>query len=93
MVKDKTLKISEGSHRQLKLIATSKGVSIKTYLEKIITELYENFQGIDTLPLSEEEKEDLKVSEEDIKAGRIYTLEDVINEDSETNWHCKEEYK
>ncbi len=85
MVKDKTLKISEGSHRQLKLIATSKGVSIKTYLEKIITELYENFQGIDTLPLSEEEKEDLKVSEEDIKAGRIYTLEDVINEDSETN--------
>ncbi len=85
MVKDKTLKISEGSHRQLKLIATSKGFSIKTYLEKIITELYENFQDIDTLPLSEEEKEDLKISEEDIKAGRIYNLEDVINEDSETN--------
>jgi hypothetical protein len=83
MVKDKTLKISADSHRRLKLIATSEGVSIKSYLEKVIMNLYENFQEIDTLPLSEEEKEDLKTSEEDIKAGRVYDLEEVINEDKD----------
>jgi len=83
MVKDKTLKISTDSHRRLKLIATSEGVSIKTYLEKLIMRLYENFQDIDILPLSEEEKEDLKISEEDIKAGRVYNLEEVINEDKD----------
>jgi hypothetical protein len=81
MVEDKTLKISTDSHRKIKLIATSEGVSIKSYLENMITSLYENFQGVDTLPLSEEEKEDLKTSEEDIKAGRVYDLEEVINED------------
>ena len=80
---DKTLKISTDSHRKLKLIATFEGVSIKSYLEKLITDSYENFQGIDTLPLSEEEKEDLKTSEEDIKAGRLYDLEEVINEDKD----------
>lgn len=45
--------------------------------------LYENFQDIDILPLSEEEKEDLKISEEDIKSGRLYDLEEVINEDKD----------
>lgn len=84
MLKDKTLKISADSHRQLKLIATYEGVSIKTYLEKLITGLYENFQDIDIMPLSEEEKEDLKISAEDIKSGRLYDLEEVINEDKDS---------
>ena len=80
MFKEKTLKISLDAHKRLKLLSTHSGISMKSYLDKITKLLYDELMGIDTIPLSEGEKEDLKLSEEDIKTNRIQTLEEVIEE-------------
>jgi predicted DNA-binding protein len=79
-VKEKTLKLSTESHRKLKILSSDKGLSIKSYLNNLIHRLYEEYQGIDTLPLSHEEMEAVRLSDEDIKAGRVQTLEEVIQE-------------
>lgn len=80
LAKEKTLKINDDTHRKLKTLSSAKGYSIKHYLDKVIHNLFEEYQGIDNLPLSEEEKEAIALSDEDVKAGRIQTLEEVIQE-------------
>lgn len=82
-VKEKTLKLSPESHRKLKTLSSDKGLSIKSYLDNLIHRLYEEYKGIDTLPLSEEEMEAVRLSDEDIKAGRVQTLDEVIQESDE----------
>jgi hypothetical protein len=79
-VKEKTLKLSPDSHRKLKTLSSEKGISLKAYLDITINSLYDEYKGFDTLPLSEEEEEAIKLSEEDIKAGRIQSLDEVIRE-------------
>jgi len=80
VVSEKTLKLSPETHRKLKTLSSEKGLSLKAYLDLMIGNLYDEFKGIDTLPLSEEEEEAIKLSDEDIKAGRLQSLDEVMQE-------------
>jgi len=74
MVKTLNLKLKPEEHREIKLLATSKGLSIKDYILSLVRQdLYDNE------PLTEKDLKDIEQSEKDIQEGNTITLEDYLN--------------
>ncbi|MBL7206094.1 MAG: hypothetical protein ISS36_00675 [Candidatus Aenigmarchaeota archaeon] len=63
-----TIQITENLQNELK----SRKISENESYEEVIWDMIE-----DTMELSEQTKKDIREAEEDIKAGRVHTLEEI----------------
>jgi hypothetical protein len=65
------LRLLPEEHKEIKLLATGRGLSIKDYLLFLVKQdLY------DDEPLTEEDLKDIEQSEKDIQEGNTVTLDD-----------------
>ena len=73
MLKTLNVKLLPEEHREIKMLAASKGLSIKDYLLSLVKkDLYDNE------PLTDEDLKDIEQSEKDIKEGNTITLKEYL---------------